>query len=227
MEENPWEEMSKDIKLYGLLIAAGESSRMSKYKPLLSYQGLPFSVGILIKMLTVCDKVGIVTGYKAEELKSKISEYLTNPELISIQHKGRILIIDRKELSNKVEFIVNAEYKKGMFTSLQCGIKHFENADWILYHFVDQPNLLLKFYDEFSSCIDNNFEWIQPKYKSQSGHPILIKNSLFELIKDAGIEANLKEISGNKSIKKKYWECNYPQVLTDLDKPEDLDVLDY
>ncbi len=215
--------MRNDIKLNGLLIAAGKSGRMGKFKPLLTYQSLPFSVGIVIKMLSVCDKVGIIIGYKGEELKNKILEHLTNPE--SVQLNEDVIDINRSPLVTRVNFITNADYKNGMFTSLQCGIKHFKNADWVLYHFVDQPDLLLSFYEELVSNIDNKYDWIQPRYNHQNGHPILIKNSLFKLIIDAECKSNLKSISTNGLVKKKYWNCNHPQILTDLDKPEDLDRL--
>jgi len=214
--------MKKDTKLYGLLIAAGKSGRMGNYKPLLTFQGLPFSVGIVIKMLSVCDKVGIVIGYKAEELKNKISEHLTNPDSFPSQLKEKLIEINRPHLITRVNFIMNGDYKKGMFTSLQCGIKHVKDGDWILYHFVDQPNLLSSFYEEFTSNIDNKFDWIQPKYKDRNGHPILIKNSLFKMIIDSGWESDLKSISSTGLVKKKYWNCSHSQILMDFDRPEDL-----
>ncbi len=212
--------MRNDIKLNGLLIAAGKSGRMGKFKPLLTYQGLPFSVGIVIKMLSVCDKVGIVIGYKGEELKNMILEHLTDPESIYLEEN--VIEVNHSPLVTRINFITNTDYKNGMFTSLQCGIKHLKNADWILYHFVDQPDLPLNFYEEFASNIDNKYDWIQPKHNHHNGHPIIIKNSLFKPILEAGYESNLKLISTNGLVKKKYCNCNHSQILTDLDKPEDL-----
>ncbi len=54
-----------------------------------------------------------------------------------------------------------------MFTSLQTGLTAAINSDWILYHFVDQPGLPNKFYQEFIKQIDDEHNWIQPHLKNK------------------------------------------------------------
>ena len=219
--------MERGKHIYGLLIAAGESGRMKKFKPLMKYKGLPFIIQIIVKMFPVCEKIIVVTGFKSEELIKNAKEYLFRPEIISIHLEGKIIGLDKRDFAKNVEFLFNENYESGMFSSLKCGINFISASkpEWILYHFVDQPDLPAKFYYDFVSGIDQKFNWIQPRHKQKNGHPILINNSLFDLIGRKNNESSLRDISADKSLLKKYWDCAFPQVLTDLDTPEDVEKL--
>ena len=69
-----------------------------------------------------------------------------------------------------------------MFSSLKYGLNVEINAEWILYHFVDQPGLPEEFYQEFTEQMDNDYDWIQPSYNSKNGHPLLLQSSIFNSI---------------------------------------------
>ncbi len=197
------------IKSTGLLIAAGLSGRMGKPKALLLQDGLPFAITILNKMLNVCDKVVTVLGHSAENIERELKVFINN----SI------------ELQNRVDFIENKDYKSGMLSSLKCGLKSELNSKWLLYHFVDQPGLTDEFYQEFTEQIDNKFDWIQPKFNDEKGHPLLLNDRIFNLILDLPDTSSLKEISKNKIVNKKFWNCDYKEVLQDIDYPSDLKQL--
>ncbi|MCW8803377.1 MAG: NTP transferase domain-containing protein [Ignavibacteriaceae bacterium] len=189
------------------MLSAGLSGRMGKFKPLAEYKGKSFIYNIILKLNLVCDKIIIVTGFKEEDLKNRII--------------GDLSADDQAQIIKKMLFIQNENYKKGMFTSLQTGLAGARECDWILYHFVDQPGLPEKFYFDFVKQIDNNCNWIQPVNKEQKGHPILLGKDLFELIVNSSPDSNLREISNNPIVKKKYWECNYEEIFQDIDTEED------
>ena len=191
------------IKINGLIVAAGLSGRMNSFKPLADYKGRSFLVNIILKLEVICDQVFIITGHKADILERSVINYLTK------NHQNELLA--------KLKFVYNDLFQKGMFTSLQKGISAAQNCDWILYHFVDQPGLPNNFYREFINQIDSNYSWIQPSYKNQNGHPILFSKELFELIISSPSDANLREISKNKIVKKKYWDCHYEELFQDID----------
>lgn len=183
----------------GIIISAGLSSRMGKFKPLLDYRAKSFLVNIVDKLLTVCNSVIIITGYNSKEIgKSILGKY-----------------------DERVECIFNADYKKGMFTSLKKGIENTSKANWILFHQVDQPNLPKKFYTEYSNEIDEEFDWIQPRFNNQNGHPILLGKNIIKKIIEAENDTNLRILSHNSDVKKKFWNCDYPETLTDIDSPTD------
>ena len=198
-------------KIKGLIVAAGLSGRMKSFKPLTDYKGKPFIINIILKLEVICDQIFIVTGHNEDDLKSAVINDLTKA--------------NQTELLKKIFFIYNDSFQKGMFTSLQKGILTAKNRDWILYHFVDQPGLPEIFYNNFILQIDNQHNWIQPSYKNQHGHPILLGKDLFELINNSSPDSNLREISNNPIVKKKYWGCNYKEIFQDIDTEEDYSKL--
>jgi molybdenum cofactor cytidylyltransferase len=192
-------------KISGLLIAAGLSKRMGDFKPLMDYNSNSFIVLITKKLLDVCENVLIVTGHKSIEIENTI-------EFAFIENN----------LFPRVKIVVNPDYEKGMFTSLQTGLKELTDSDWVLFHFVDQPFHKEKFYKEFVSQLDVNYDWIQPMYNGKEGHPVMFKKTVFERIITSPENHILRLIRDDDSTKKKKWECSYPQILKDFDTPEDL-----
>ena len=191
-------------KVYGMILSAGLSSRMVKFKPLLGYKGKSFIQNIVLKMNSVCDKIIIVTGHQANEVKENVNQL---------------------NLQSKIEFVQNESFEKGMFTSLQAGLQRADDCDCVLYHFVDQPGLPEEFYKEFVKQIDDKHNWIQPKIKEQKGHPVLIHKSLIEHILCFSNDSNLREISNDPIVKKKFWECGYEEIFQDIDTEEDYSEL--
>jgi molybdenum cofactor cytidylyltransferase len=199
-------------KINGIIISAGLSGRMGRFKPFAKYTGKTFIHNIILKLNQVCDKIIVVTGFKGEELKNRLISDLSAD--------------DQAEMIKKMQFVQNEEYEKGMFTSLQKGLSQVKNSEWILYHFVDQPGLAQTFYYDFKKQIDENYNWIQPMFSNQKGHPVLIHKNLIKLILSASIESNLREISKDPLVKKKYWECSYEEIFQDIDTEEDYQQLE-
>ena len=173
---------------------------MGKFKPLLSYKGKSFIQNIVLKLNPVCDKIIIVTGYNTTQVEENVNQL---------------------NLSASIEFVYNEDYEKGMFTSLQTGLAKAFEGDWLLYHFVDQPGLPEKFYPDFIEQIDDKHNWVQPKTGERKGHPLLIKKELFRIIIDAPFNSNLRMVSKNPKVSKKYWECAYPEIFQDIDTEGD------
>ena len=190
----------------GLIISAGLSQRMGQFKPLISFKEKPFLIHIIQKLIVICQSIVIITGHKSEYLKSEINNWLEN---------------NNSTLKNKINWTNNPNFKKGMLTSLQKGLQGID-SDWILYHFVDQPAIPKKFYEEFYTNIDENFDWIQPKYNGQSGHPILISKKLIPKIQNLKNTQSLRDIIKDEKLNRKLWNCVYPEILQDYDTPKQL-----
>lgn len=196
-------------KVSGLLIAAGLSKRMGDFKPLMEYNNNPFIVTITKKMLDVCENVVIVTGHKSVEIEETV----------------KFAFIENN-LFPRVKIAVNPDYEKGMFSSLQTGINELTGTDWVMFHFVDQPFHKEKFYKEFISKLDEEYDWIQPMYEGKEGHPVLFKNTIFDKIISSPASHILRLIRDDGNTKKKIWNCTYPQILKDIDTKEDLKYID-
>lgn len=189
------------MKISGLILAAGLSGRMNSFKPILKINNKTLVQLITEKLLGVCSEIIIVTGHNHNLVENSV------------------------EKSGHVKLVFNENYKKGMFTSLKKGLSEVSDADWVLYHFVDQPALPEKFYHEFVEQISDNFNWIQPAYNNVKGHPILLSRTIFEIIMNENDDCSLKVIGMNSKVKKKIWNCNYSQILNDVDTEVDFEKL--
>jgi molybdenum cofactor cytidylyltransferase len=179
---------------------------MGKPKALLLQNNLPFAIVILLKMQVVCENIIVVIGHSGNLIQEELKKYID----------------DNYQLKSKVNFISNKNYSDGMFSSLQCGMKELSESEWILYHFVDQPKLNLKFYTKFSKQISKEFNWIQPTFEGINGHPILIHNSIFKLILDLPPDSSLRDLNIHSDVRRKFWQCDYPEISQDIDTPSDL-----
>ena len=184
------------------------SSRIDAFKPLLKYNGQSFVTSILRKLYPFCENVGIITGFKNEDVELEVKK----------------IIKDSNFNANKIHIIHNPDFETGMLSSLHAGLKDLSNCDWLLYHFVDQPHIPSQFYIEFVKQIEDLYDWIQPRYNNKKGHPILLNKSLFSQILDSEINS-LKDISQDRSAKKKFWNCIYPHIVEDIDTQEDYQKL--
>ena len=194
--------------LYSLIISAGLSRRMGKFKPLLNFNGRPVISNIIDKLQRVSDKTIIVTGYKEEDVREAVTNGL-----------------HYSDLYDKITFVFNPDFESGMFTSLKRGIEAAENCDWLLYHFVDQPHLPENFYSRFINEIEDTYDWIQPSYCGSKGHPLLIKQNVFDLILSENDDSTLRKIANREEIKKKIWNCGFREVLEDMDTAADYERL--
>ena len=194
--------------LNSLLISAGLSSRMGNFKPLLLFRNEPIVISIIKKLLPISSKVFVVTGFKEKELIQVIEDQFSE-----------------SEIEDNIVFVSNHNYEKGMFTSLQKGLSEANECDWLLYHFVDQPQIPQNFYNDFISQIDDKYDWIQPSYNGRKGHPVLLRNTLFDNIIETEENSSLKEITNSGKLNKKTWDCDYKEILIDIDTPEDYNAI--
>ncbi|MBK7106355.1 MAG: nucleotidyltransferase family protein [Ignavibacteriae bacterium] len=185
----------------GIIITAGFSSRMGKFKPLLIFNDKSFLQNIIEKLDLICEKIIVVTGFNENEILNLIS-------------------IFNVKLKSKIEIIHNENYEMGMFSSLQSGIRNI-HSDWVIYHFVDQPNIPYNFYSEFIKQIDIKYDWIQPMNKGRKGHPIIFGRKVISKILEKNYNSNLKELSFDSEINKYFFECDFPEILTDIDTTKD------
>ncbi|MFZ0455389.1 MAG: NTP transferase domain-containing protein [Ignavibacteriaceae bacterium] len=196
------------MKLNSLLIAAGLSSRMGNFKPLLIYKNEPVIISIIKKLLSLSSNVFVVTGFKEKEIIKVFADHFSD-----------------SELRDKIVLVPNHNFEKGMFTSLQKGLSKAGECDWLLYHFVDQPQIPQNFYNDFITQIDDKCDWIQPSFNERKGHPILIRKSLFKNIINAEENSSLKDVINTTNINKKIWNCSYKEILIDIDTPEDYNLI--
>lgn len=190
-----------------LLISAGYSGRMGKFKPLIKLNNKTFVSHIVEKLLSVCHEVTVVTGYRNFDVEEEIRNNFQS---------------ENNELDSRVKCVFNPDYKDGMFSSVQVGLASMQNSDWVLFHFVDQPGIPQNFYEEFVAQVEDKHDWIQPVYEMKEGHPVLFKNTIIPKVLESPSNYRMKLIRSDDEIRKKYWFTGYDFILEDIDTQADL-----
>ena len=187
----------KNIK--GILLSAGESKRMGELKALLDLNGERIINKLLNEYLeSFLAELVLVLGYKASNIK----------QAIEVE-------------SDKLKIVVNDEYKKEMFSSIQRGISAISEADAILIGLIDHPfidkkiinTLILNYKEE---------EILIPAFNGQKGHPIIIPFSLKkEILSLDSSNHSLRDITHTHKDKVRILEMQTDKILFDMDTRED------
>lgn len=185
-----------DKRQFGIcILAAGFSSRMGRFKPLLPLNDEP----VIERVLRVSKAAGIrqrvvVTGYNREALAPLL------------------------EKNGAVEAL-NPRFEKGMFTSIQTGISALpRNLDGFFVLPIDCP-LVTK---EVLMALELSFEpdkFSVPCYRGKKGHPILIPSMYREPILQHDGTGGLKAITDKDYDKMKRIEVREEGVVMDMDTP--------
>lgn len=185
-----------DKRQFGIcILAAGFSSRMGRFKPLLPLN----DETVIQRVLRVSKAAGIrqrvvVTGYNREALAPLL------------------------EKNGAVEAL-NPRFEKGMFTSIQTGISALpRNLDGFFVLPIDCP-LVTK---EVLMALELSFEpdkFSVPCYRGKKGHPILIPSMYREPILQHDGTGGLKAITDKDYDKMKRIEVREEGVVMDMDTP--------
>ena len=184
----------------GILLAAGESSRMGKMKALLDWQGMSlinYQVSTLLS--SGITEVVIVLGHEAEAIQNEVVR------------------------NDKVKCVVNHAYKQGKTSSIKTGLSAFDgiSCNGVMFLNVDQPrktetiSLLMECHYESSAQITI------PTYQRKGGHPIIFDSDLMpELFRVEEKTLGLKYITDSYSKQTQHIEVLDSSVLWDLNTPD-------
>ncbi len=189
----------KRICLAVIVTAAGMSSRMGDFKPLLPLSGKSFIEHILdhSKIERVEQQI-VVLGKQAES----IQEHL----------RGR-----------EISFALNPNFAKtDMFTSVKYGINQLKpNIDGFFVVAADMPLIRKSVYHILALAFQrvNARSILKPVYKGKGGHPILIPTSCIPGILNYQGDFGLKGALADQKMISLDW--SEPSILYDADTYED------
>jgi molybdenum cofactor cytidylyltransferase len=151
------------VRIAAIVLAAGKSERMGRPKALLPFRDSTFLEHILetIKRSGITETV-VVVGHHADTILTAI--HVARP-------------------------VINADYEKGMTTSIQAGIRELApDVDGAMLFLVDHPvvepatiDALIRHFRP--GCI------VLPTYRGRRGHPVLFSRAVMEEI--AGLPPNV------------------------------------
>lgn len=191
--------MTSPSVIAGLILAAGESTRMGQDKPLLPYRGRTFLEHILATLDEAgIERVAVVLGHHAEEIR----------RVINLTH---------------VDLVINADYRRGQTSSLQAGLRALEpvNPDAIVLCLVDHPvvsaEIVRKLLEAFRQ---SGAPVVIPTHYNQRGHPVLIGKALFEELKGLGPDQGANTLIRKYRHATQWLEVQEAGILLDVDDPD-------
>lgn len=150
-------EISLENDLALILLAAGYSSRMQAFKPLLPLGNSTVIETAVDTFLNAGIKdITVVIGYKADQLKP---------------------VLNRKG----IKWVYNGSYSEGMYSSVRAGVQslpHHVKGFFLLP--VDIPLIKIETIKKLSNAyLQSNFDIIYPVFNDRRGHPPIISSGLF------------------------------------------------
>lgn len=195
--------MSREVKVAGLVLAAGESQRMGAPKQLLLTNGEPFVRRIWrVLVNSGLAPVNVVLGYRAEEVAGTASI-----------PAGSV--------------VLNPRYGDGMLSSLQCGVRSLmeTKSEALVLALVDSPDISEPVVRALvQGFAETNAPVVEPAFQGQHGHPVLLSREVWEELLQASPGEGAKQVVRRYRPRGLQLELGDPSVLVDLDTPEDLDT---
>ncbi len=209
MSQAPDSESARGARVAGLILAAGESSRMGRDKALLPYRGRTFIETIVTKLREAgIERVVVVLGH--------------HPEII--QQASGIAG------ASGVEVVINPDYRRGQTSSLQTGLGALQKPAGekrgnetqapkaIVLCLVDHP----AFDPATVQALVARFERTAapvavPTYEGRRGHPVLIARPLFGPLLALGPGEGADKVIRGWRSKTEQVEVADPGILVDVD----------
>ncbi len=184
-------------KLAGIILAAGLSSRMGAFKPLLEIGGRSMASRVADLMQSAgADPVIVVTGHRHEELEEHLA--------------GRGL-----------QFIFNPDYASTQqLESLRLALRAMPGG-WERA-LVTPADIPLVRPDTVERLLAAEGEFIRPRCGGRTGHPVVISVGLVPYLLRYDGPGGLKGAVGCSGCAVQDVETDDPGVLLDNDTPEDL-----
>jgi molybdenum cofactor cytidylyltransferase len=145
----------------GIILAAGASTRMGKPKQLLPINGQTLLGRLIDEALkSDLDKVFLVLGHHAEEIRAALGKILSHP---------------------KIKVIENSLYKKGISTSIKAGLsKAQEGHDHVMILLADMPHInagLINFL--LQHFLSSRLPLGAVRIKGKQSHPVIFSRKLY------------------------------------------------
>jgi molybdenum cofactor cytidylyltransferase len=179
----------------GIILAAGLSTRSGRYKMALPLGDKTVIQRSVENMYDAVDRIWVVTGWQVEQVRALLAPYA------------------------KVEFALNKDYRRGMFSSVKTGLARTSAARVFL-----QPGDCAFISPAvYEQMLHIDAEIVIPTYGGRKGHPVLLDRSTIPEIlalPDDGILRDYIQTKGFTPL-----AVEEDGILLDVDTPEDYEML--
>lgn len=194
-------------KISAVIVAAGLSSRMKDFKPLLSIGKKTIIETVISNFQSSgAEEIVIVTGHRTGDIEKKLADY-------------------------NVKFVKNENYETThMFDSVCIGLKELKQKDGMVFITPSDSPFVQKFTLKkmIEEMDDSNLKVIQPSYEGKNGHPLLLSSDAVKgILKHDGTNGLQGAIDKFQSGFKNLSFVD-PGVILDADRPKDyLKLIEY
>lgn len=182
-----------------VVLAAGESRRMGKPKPLLRFGERTFLAQILhVLRRSRVDQVSVVLGALAER------------------------VLASADLSG-VEVVINEEYQRGQLSSLAAGLKSLPaETEAIVLCLVDNPFITVAVVDLVIGAFrETGRPIVIPIFEKRRGHPALFARPVFDELLNAPEDEGARHVVHANTDRVLEIEVPERSILLSVDTPED------
>lgn len=186
-------------EIWGIILAAGSSTRMKKQKMLLPFKGQSIIETVVSNVIPALKlNVIVVLGANRDEISKKLSKF-------------------------QVKLIENRNHLAGMLSSVICGIDSLpESSEAALVYLGDQPQISTDVTFKVVDAYKKSGKGIViPVYKGKRGHPVLIDMKYKSEIKQLDPGKGLRQLMEKFTADVHEVECRRPEILRDIDTPQD------
>src|SRR5271169_2010871 len=202
--------MGRASSLCGVILAAGESSRMGRDKALLPWP--PPSAGSPPTPDTF--------------LSAAIRLFFSHVDVVLVVAGKNEAALAPVVYANGASLVVNPDPARGQFSSLRVGLQEVLNRgrDAAMITLVDRPPVRA----ETLAALESAFErataqrkWaVIPEYQGKHGHPILAAREMIEAFLRAPETSNARDIEHAHQSEIEYVPVDDPLVALNVDTPE-------
>ena len=193
----------------GVILAAGESSRMGRDKALLPWP--PVS-----------------TGFASADtfLSAAIKLFFPFVDVVLVVVGANESALTPIVYANGASLVVNPDPERGQFSSLQAGLQEVLNrgSDKAMITLVDRPPVRIETIQTleaaFAKAIAKRKWAVIPEYGGKHGHPILIGREMISEFLKAPETSNAREVERAHSNESEYVPVDDPFIALNIDTPE-------
>lgn len=179
------------MKVEGIILAAGLSSRIGKNKMILDIGGKTVIDRCIEGMYGVCSRIIVVGGHRTQDIKYIIDQY------------------------EKVELVYNPDYLEGMFSSVMKGVAQVRGQGVFLIP-GDYPAVKKTTYKDILG-VDKDI--VVPLYNKEKGHPLFMKYPLVKELLASNAYQTLRDFVNKKGYTP--IDVVDPGILMDIDTIDD------
>jgi molybdenum cofactor cytidylyltransferase len=202
--------MTRAPSFAGVILAAGDSSRMGRDKALLPWPPVPagqspgqdtFLSAAIRSLLPATDFVTVVVGKNEAELAPSI-------------------------YSHGASLVVNPDTSRGQFSSLQVGLQHVLNhgRDAAMITLVDRPRVLTATLQTLRAAFetaDQTIWAIVPEFSGRHGHPYLVDREMIAAFLRVPATSTARDVEHAHQAHIQYVNVDDPFVALNINTPEE------